>query len=65
MRDYDFMGQHTIEDFDGHTWVIFYMDMSKFPTQENQQAPHRKNCCRQQLYKKPGTHIGCLFPAKY
>lgn len=31
MRDYGFMQQRTIEDFDGHTWEIFYMDMSKFP----------------------------------
>jgi predicted lactoylglutathione lyase len=36
MRDYGFMVQRTIEDFDGHTWEIFYMDMSKFPVQENQ-----------------------------
>ncbi|MCC6372337.1 MAG: glyoxalase/bleomycin resistance/extradiol dioxygenase family protein [Bacteroidia bacterium] len=34
IRDYGFMQQRTIEDFDGHTWEIFYMDMSKFPTQE-------------------------------
>lgn len=33
MRDYDFMKQRTLEDFDGHTWEIFYMDMSKFPVQ--------------------------------
>ena len=33
MRDYGFMQQRTIEDFDGHTWEVFYMDMSKFPTQ--------------------------------
>jgi uncharacterized protein len=33
MRDYGFMQQRTIEDFDGHTWEIFYMDLSKFPTQ--------------------------------
>ena len=33
MRDYGFMQQRTIEDFDGHTWEIFYMDISKFPTQ--------------------------------
>jgi predicted lactoylglutathione lyase len=33
MRDYGFMQQRTIEDFDGHTWEIFYMDMSKFPTE--------------------------------
>ena len=31
MRDYGFMVQRTIEDFDGHTWEIFYMDMSKLP----------------------------------
>jgi len=31
MRDYGFMQQRTIEDFDGHTWELFYMDMSKFP----------------------------------
>jgi predicted lactoylglutathione lyase len=30
-RDYGFMLQRTIEDFDGHTWEIFFMDMSKFP----------------------------------
>lgn len=30
-RDYGFMQQRTIEDFDGHTWEIFFMDMSKFP----------------------------------
>jgi predicted lactoylglutathione lyase len=33
MRDYGFMQQRTIEDFDGHTWEVFYMDLSKFPTQ--------------------------------
>jgi uncharacterized protein len=33
MRDYGFMQQRTIEDPDGHTWEIFYMDISKFPTQ--------------------------------
>lgn len=31
MKDYGFMQQRTIEDFDGHTWEIFYMDVSKFP----------------------------------
>ena len=31
MKDYGFMQQRTIEDFDGHTWEIFYMDLSKFP----------------------------------
>jgi uncharacterized protein len=29
-RDYGFMHQRTIEDFDGHTWEIFFMDISKF-----------------------------------
>ena len=33
MKDYGFMQQRTIEDFDGHTWEIFYMDLSKFPTE--------------------------------
>ena len=33
MRDYGFMQQRTIEDFDGHTWEIFYMDISKFPAE--------------------------------
>lgn len=32
MRDYGFMQQRTIEDFDGHTWEVFYMDMTKMPT---------------------------------
>lgn len=31
IRDFGFMQQRTIEDFDGHTWELFYMDMSKFP----------------------------------
>jgi predicted lactoylglutathione lyase len=31
MRDYGFMQQRTIEDFDGHTWEVFYMDITKFP----------------------------------
>ena len=33
MRDYGFMQQRTVEDPDGHTWELFYMDMSKFPQQ--------------------------------
>ena len=33
MRDYGFMQQRTIEDFDGHTWEIFFMDITKFPQQ--------------------------------
>jgi predicted lactoylglutathione lyase len=31
MKDYGFMQMRTIEDFDGHTWEVFYMDISKFP----------------------------------
>jgi uncharacterized protein len=31
MKDYGFMQQRTIEDFDGHTWEVFYMDITKFP----------------------------------
>jgi predicted lactoylglutathione lyase len=34
MRDYGFMQQRTIEDFDGHTWEVFFMDVSKFPTEQ-------------------------------
>lgn len=30
-KDYGFMQQRTIEDFDGHTWELFYMDITKFP----------------------------------
>lgn len=33
MKDYGFMQQRTIEDFDGHTWEVFYMDISKIPTE--------------------------------
>lgn len=32
MMDHGFMQLRKIEDYDGHTWEIFYMDMSKFPT---------------------------------
>lgn len=35
MRDYGFMQQRSIEDFDGHTWEVFYMDITKFPTQSS------------------------------
>jgi uncharacterized protein len=38
MKDYGFMQQRTIEDPDGHTWEIFYMDISKFPKEK----PNRK-----------------------
>jgi len=34
MKDYGFMQQRTIEDFDGHTWEIFYLDVTKFPTKQ-------------------------------
>jgi uncharacterized protein len=34
MKDYGFMQQRTIEDFDGHTWEVFYMDITKFPAQQ-------------------------------
>jgi uncharacterized protein len=33
MRDFGFMQQRAIEDLDGHTWEVFYMDMSQFPQQ--------------------------------
>lgn len=31
MLDHGFMQLRKVEDYDGHTWEIFYMDMSKFP----------------------------------
>lgn len=34
MKDYGFMQLRTIEDFDGHTWEVFYMDITKFPAQQ-------------------------------
>ena len=33
IKDYGFMQQRTLEDFDGHTWEIFFMDTSQFPTE--------------------------------
>lgn len=33
-RENGFMVHRTIEDFDGHTWEIFFLDMSKFPTEQ-------------------------------
>ncbi len=33
-EDYGFMQKRNIEDFDGHTWEIFCMDMSKFPSEQ-------------------------------
>ncbi len=35
MKDFGFMQQRTIEDFDGHTWEIFCMDITKFPVQND------------------------------
>lgn len=29
MKDYGFMQLRTIEDFDGHTWELFFMDLEK------------------------------------
>lgn len=34
MTDYGFMQLRKIEDFDGHTWEIFFMDTTKIPTQD-------------------------------
>jgi predicted lactoylglutathione lyase len=34
MKDYGFMQLRTIEDFDGHTWEVFYMDMTQFPKEQ-------------------------------
>ncbi len=34
MKDYGFMQVRTIEDLDGHTWEIFYIDIAKFPTNQ-------------------------------
>jgi uncharacterized protein len=39
MKDYGFMQQRTIEDFDGHTWEVFYMDMTKFPIEQSIEQP--------------------------
>jgi uncharacterized protein len=30
VRDLGFMQQRTLEDFDGHSWELFYMDITKF-----------------------------------
>src|SRR5205085_8240456 len=37
MRDYGFMQQRTIEDLEGHIWEVFFMDISKFPTEQSAQ----------------------------
>jgi hypothetical protein len=34
IKDYGFMQLRTIEDFDGHTWEVFYMDITKFPAEQ-------------------------------
>src|SRR5689334_21158788 len=34
MSDYGFMQQRTIEDLDGHTWNVIYMDVTKIPTEQ-------------------------------
>lgn len=34
LKDYGFMQQRTIEDPDGHTWEVFFMDLSKFPAEQ-------------------------------
>ena len=34
MTDYGFMQLRKIEDFDGHTWEIFFMDTTKIPNQD-------------------------------
>jgi len=34
MVDYGFMQQRRIEDMDGHTWEIFFMDLTKLPNQD-------------------------------
>lgn len=33
-KDYGFMRQRSVEDPDGHNWEVFFMDMSKMPSQE-------------------------------
>ena len=33
-KDHGFMQQRTLEDLDGHTWEVFFMDLSKFPQEE-------------------------------
>ncbi len=36
MSDYGFMQQRTIEDFDGHTWNVLYVDVSKLPSEQGE-----------------------------
>lgn len=35
LRDLGFMQQRSVEDPDGHTWELFYMDLSKIPASEH------------------------------
>lgn len=37
-QDYGFMYQHGYEDPDGHTWEVFYMDMSAVPEHPGEAA---------------------------
>lgn len=37
IKDYGFMQQQTIEDSDGHTWEIFFMNISKFPKEQSKE----------------------------
>ena len=30
-KDYGFMQQRSVEDLDGNSWEVFYMDVTKFP----------------------------------
>jgi hypothetical protein len=34
IKDYGFMQLRSIEDSDGHTWEVFYMDITKFPGEQ-------------------------------
>jgi predicted lactoylglutathione lyase len=34
MKDYGFMQLRTLEDFDGYTWEVFFMDVTKFPAEQ-------------------------------
>jgi len=34
MKDYGFMQLRNLEDPDGHTWEIFFMDTTKIPSQD-------------------------------
>lgn len=38
IQDHGFMQVRQIEDYDGHTWEMYYMDMSKIPAEETQKA---------------------------